>query len=218
MLETGLKAFMTWVFYIGPALTVTFLAIPWVLRDRRIRFLMITMAFFVVGIELVFFFAPHYAAPLSCVILAVLVQALRHLRGWRWHDRPIGAFLARSSVLICVLMVPIQVVTLWGRARSPNWKPEGVERERILRELSAMPGNQLVIVRYRPDHDVLSQEWVYNEAGIDNSKVVWARDMGPTKNEELVGYFEDRHVWLVEPDFDPPRLTPYPVVEKIRTH
>jgi len=43
-------------------------------------------------------------------------------------------------------------------------------------------------------------EWVYNQADIDNAKIVWARDMGPTDNVELIRYFKDRSVWLLQPD------------------
>jgi len=34
--------------------------------------------------------------------------------------------------------------------------------------------------------------------------VVWARDMGPEKNRELLDYYKDRRAWLVEPDEKPP--------------
>ena len=47
------------------------------------------------------------------------------------------------------------------------------------------------------DHEIL-EEWVYNTAGIDGSRVVWARDMGVKKNQELITYFQDRQVWLME--------------------
>jgi hypothetical protein len=66
----------------------------------------------------------------------------------------------------------------------------------------------VAIVRYRPDHDFILDEWVFNGADIDGSKVIWARDMG-AQNSELIHYFSRRHAWLVEPDYNPPRLTPY---------
>jgi len=69
-------------------------------------------------------------------------------------------------------------------------------------------GRHLIIVRYQPDHSGL-QEWVYNEADIDNAKVVWVRDMGPHSNEELISYFKDRRVWLIDADEKPPQLVPY---------
>ena len=66
----------------------------------------------------------------------------------------------------------------------------------------------MVLVRYSPNHNVVS-EWVYNKADIDRSPVLWARDMGAEQNKELLEYFKDREVWLVEPDENPPRLSPY---------
>jgi hypothetical protein len=75
-------------------------------------------------------------------------------------------------------------------------------------KLLAKPGLHLVIVRYREEHDP-RDEWVYNGAEIDQAKVVWARDMGPEKNLELIHYFKDRKVWLVEPDVLTPSLSPY---------
>jgi len=79
----------------------------------------------------------------------------------------------------------------------------------MLAELQKYPGRQLAIIRYGPHHDSLYHEWVYNEADIDRAKVVWARDMGPAKNQELIDYFHDRGVWLVEADETPPKLSQY---------
>ena len=49
---------------------------------------------------------------------------------------------------------------------------------------------------------------MYNAADIDGARVVWARDMGDWRNEELLQYFRDRHVWLLDADRSPPRLEP----------
>jgi hypothetical protein len=65
------------------------------------------------------------------------------------------------------------------------------------------------LVRYSAAHDPI-QEWVYNKADIDASKLVWARDMTPEENRRLIDYFKDRHVWLLEPDCSPLQLRPYP--------
>jgi hypothetical protein len=72
-------------------------------------------------------------------------------------------------------------------------------REVVSAALSRQPGKHLVLVRYSPQHD-LDREWVYNSANIDSSPIIWARDMGPDKNRELVEYYRDRTAWLWEPD------------------
>ena len=65
-------------------------------------------------------------------------------------------------------------------------------------------------MRYGPDHGP-HNEWVYNRADIDAAQVVWARDMGPDQNQELLQYFKQRHFWLLRPDEAPPHLETYTV-------
>lgn len=207
--ETSLKFLFTWVQYVGPVLTFPMFAIAVALRDRRMRWLLIVGGFSAAGMELVFFYAPHYAAPLTCLILALLIQGLRHLRQWRIDGRPTGRLLARALVMICVLMVPVQVYMLYRRNKSPEGLPNGQARYDILSQLNPLSGKQLVLVRYRPDRDVLSTEWVYNDADIDHAKVIWAREMSPAENENLMRHFADRGAWLLEADEKPPRLEPY---------
>ena len=211
--ETGLRIIASWVFYIGPVLLIPLFMLPWVVRDRRIRWLVIAGGVSIAGLELLIFFADHYAAPITAVILAVILQGMRHLRAWRWEGKPTGLFLARSITLICVLMVPLQARMLPALARSGIWRPMGGERAEILAELDSWPGRHLVFVRYGPDHDSLA-EWVYNEADIDHARVVWARDMGPAENEELIKYFKERRTWLLEADEMPPRLYAYRTIVK----
>ena len=81
-------------------------------------------------------------------------------------------------------------------------------RAGILRQLDSAPGKHLVLVRYGVWHDP-GDEWVYNGADLDGSKVVWARELDSGSNAKLLAYFGDRQAWLVEPDQAAPRLTAY---------
>jgi hypothetical protein len=138
----------------------------------------------------------------------MLVQCVRHLRLWQWEGKPVGLFLVRACVVICVLVIPFQVRTLGASSKTGRWAAMGGERAAVLSQLSSLPEKHLVLVRYKSGHNSLI-EWVYNGADIDSQKVLWARDMSPTENAELIHYYQDRRVWLLEADEDPPKLAPY---------
>jgi hypothetical protein len=210
------KAIAVWLFFLGPALTVPLLFLPQIVkRDRGLRVLLIIGAITVLALLLDAWFYPHYAAPIAGLLFAVVVQGLRHLRLWRG---PQGLFLSRAIPAICVVMIAVRLLAQPLKIPVPpawpmTWyhTPEGnVARARVLADLSAMDGKQLVIVRYRPDHNAVMNEWVYNRADIDGAKVVWAREMDAADNRELLRYFHDRRAWLVEADETPPKLSPYP--------
>ena len=80
-------------------------------------------------------------------------------------------------------------------------------RAALIDRLSREPGKHLVIVRYSPTHNV-HEEWVFNGADIDGSRIVWAREMDAAANARLLEYFKDRKAWLLEPDRDPVNLLP----------
>ena len=84
----------------------------------------------------------------------------------------------------------------------------GSARAGIEHRLETTPGKQLVFVRYSDDHEP-SDEWVYNNADLDASKVIWARAMDFESDAELASYYHGRRVWMVLPDERTPLLTPY---------
>jgi hypothetical protein len=87
----------------------------------------------------------------------------------------------------------------------------GTERARIEAGLSKLPGKQLAIVRCASRHNSFD-EWVSNNADIDGSKVVWARDMDDSGNLEILEHYKDRKAWLVMPDGNAATVSPYPTM------
>jgi hypothetical protein len=73
------------------------------------------------------------------------------------------------------------------------------DRVALIKKLEALPGKHLVIVRYAADHNV-HDEWVYNAADIDGSKIVWARELDREQNQKLLEYYKDRAAWTIEAD------------------
>ncbi len=97
----------------------------------------------------------------------------------------------------------------------PGWL--GTERAGIEARLEALPGEQLVLVRDSTKRDPLEQ-WVYNQADIDASKVVWAWEMDKPNNLELMRYYPRRQVWLIDMGTKPATVTPYLVQTANVTH
>jgi len=150
---------------------------------------------------------PHYAAPVTCVIFLLLVQAIRRLRMMRLAQRPIG--LALSCAAVFLLAGEIGLRASNHTCDPLEWTCQGdPSRAAIQEKLSNSPGKHLILVRYEEDHNI-HDEWVYNRAEIDSAKVLWARELDPEQNAKLLAYFKDRHVWLVEPDKDNTELVPY---------
>jgi hypothetical protein len=199
----------TWQLLFGTLLSVPFVTMPWVLRDRRMRFLLAQFFLCTIGLLSVIYLEPHYAAPLVATIFALWVQSMRHLRRWRLSGKPIGVAVTRVIVLASLLNIPVFVVHRALNARTEA-EPLSVYRAHMVQQLDAVPGLHLVIVRYLPDHSI-QNEWVYNAADIDKSKVVWAREIPGRDMHPLLAYFRNRDVWLAEPDASPPRLRPYRV-------
>lgn len=212
----ALKLLEMVLFFFGTALIFPLILLPWSLRDHRIRLLVITGLLLAMGLAVETWFIPHYLSPFTVGIYAILLQSMRHLRAWRPSGQPTGLMLVRIIPVLCLMLAGARLFAAplhldLGQWPSMRWYgPEltGAPRAQALAKLESYPGLQLAIVSYTADHPYFD-EWVYNSPNIDQSKVVWARDMGSAANRELLRYFHDRTVWLVQPDFDPPRITPY---------
>jgi hypothetical protein len=189
-------------FYMYPELLIAVFAVPWILRDRRMMFPVAQLLLCFVGFLLVAWFMPHYAAALTATTFVLIVQGLRHLRQWRFRQYFPGIGLSRAAVISTLLLWPIP-------SKNINSVHSVLEyRQRVVAQLTAMPGNDLIIVHYSADHDP-NTEWVFNEADIDHAKIVWAREIPSVSLEPLLNYFHDRRIWLLNADGDPPKLSSY---------
>lgn len=224
--QSASKAIWTLFFYTGLALLPPLVMLRRVFKDRRVRFLVVCLCVLIPGMALQIYLIPHYIAPFTAAFYAIGLQAMRHLRVWSPEGKPVGLTLARLCVIICIVMAGLRLYAgpLHLRlAEFPvtNWNftwygPDhfGTERVRVGAELERLPGKQLVLVRYSAKHNPM-EEWVYNSPDIDNSKVIWAREMDSRDNAELLQYYKDRQVWLVQPDNLPATVTQYNVPDQL---
>jgi hypothetical protein len=193
-------------FWIGALLALP--ALPALFRDRKMRLLLATFLLVSVGALVVIWSNAHYAAPLACLVFALIVQAIRYLRWSSIKARPVGIALSRAIVLLLVLDTTIN--TARGICDPLIWPCEGdPSRLAVITKLEHTSGKHLVMVRYEEDNHNIHDEWVYNGAEIDGAKVLWARELDPQQNAKLFAYFKDRKIWLVTPDTDNTYLEPY---------
>ncbi len=223
--ETLSKAHGAVLFYSGMVLLIPFFMLWRVLLDRRIRFLVVCVLVMMAGMVIEIFLVPHYLAPFTAAFYAIGLQAMRHLRVWHPEGRPVGLTIVRLMVSICVLMAALRLCAGPLNMTPIEWPPYewigawygpgiyGTERLETQADLERIPGKQLVLIRYSPAH-ISMKEWVYNAADIDGSKVIWAREMDAVNNREIIRHYQDRKVWLVEPDSQPVKVSPYPMPEQ----
>jgi hypothetical protein len=209
------------VFFAGFGLLPVLMMSRRVFLDRRIRFLVVCLLVLGTGMLIQIYLIPHYLAPFTCVFYALGMQGLRHLRVWRAGGQPAGLTMVRLLISLCVVLAGVRLFAAPLHIQMLESPPSqwiiywygpghfGTERARVQKQLESMPGKQLVLVRYPADYDPI-KEWVYNEADIDDSKVIWAREMDADNNSKLTDHYKDRRVWLVEPDAQRAKVEPYP--------
>jgi hypothetical protein len=183
--------------------------LSWLLRERKMRLPLAQLAFCALGFSATAWSFSHYIAPLAATAFLLITQSFRHVRRFTFGNRPLGIGLSRALVLIALVRFCAQTIAV--DERTPYTPGETLVRFQppVTEQLEALPGQQLVVVRYTPKHDT-SEEWIHNGADIDHAKVVWARELPGIDIQPLLDYFRARQVWLLEPDIVPPRLSPYP--------
>lgn len=205
-------------FFLAPLYLAALAFLPR-LREARYAWVAFTVLLFSLGTNFYPYFYSHYIAALTCLFVLISVVGLERLSRWTIRKIAVGQEAARVLLFLCAA----HFLFWYGVHASHNsdlyaaltpfetsdainhGDPEG--RIAIRRELEAAPGQQLVFVRYWPQHRF--EEWVHNAADIDHARIVWARDLGPDENQKLLRYYPNRTAWLLEPDARPPRLRPY---------
>jgi hypothetical protein len=207
------RFFDSWAFYVGPALSLPLVVLPWVLRwkNARVLFGFAAVIAFVNLFQLLLY--PQHLAPLCGVIVALLTLGVKYIYDLAKKIAPIRAvfLLAVLPILLTAVAVfkleaePLGIsLSYWERA----YEIHRDYRAALMKDLEQKPGKFLIIVHYAPWHSP-DQEWVYNAANIDASKIVWAREMDPVSDAALIHYFSDRQVFVLQPDSIPIELTPY---------
>jgi hypothetical protein len=191
-------------FYILPPLYLAVLAFLVTIRGRRNLWVISVVALFALASNLYPYFYPHYIGATASLFVLMSIAGLQRLG----RAGVLLLFLS-TAFFLCAYGIRLQgnealfPVLAYDEYNFVNHgDPEG--RIAVNNELAKTPGQQLVFVHYAPQHKF--HEWIHNDADIDAARVVWALDLGEEENKKLMAYYRARHVWMVEPDAQPPRL------------
>jgi hypothetical protein len=205
-------------FFDAPLYIALFFFLP-ALREWRWAWLAGCGLVFSLGSNIYPYFYQHYLAALTCVFVLMSVEGLRRMSRLRFRNYRVGIEAAALILVLCGAQFAFWYgLHLFGNETLflatndyESWDfinfGDELGRLGVAEKLAAAGGKQLVFVRYGPQHTL--QEWVRNDADIDRSPVVWAVDRGPAEDRQLIEYYKDRKVWIVEPDEKPPILMPY---------
>jgi len=191
-------------FFCGGTIIFVLAALLWVLKKKRyqVAFLMLIPAF-LAGMVTPWEYA-HYCAPAAPLVILLLLASWIEL----WRRARLMPFLRIGMVIIVLVFQASWIVSIVKEENTSAQRSWAQHRAGVARKLVEMPGPDLVFVRYSKSHSP-SQEWVYNDADIDGSEVVWAREISEEANEELMQYFRDRQVWILDADAKPAAIEPY---------
>jgi hypothetical protein len=206
-------------FFLSPALYLPFVigAVYTVRERQRVHAclpILGALLVFAIGSNLYPYFYPHYVAAIAPCLLLIALAGLR----------AISVNLANGRVLAISLgVLALTPFTFWFGVRAAGTRsvlnqlasqeawdfvngPDPQGRETVDRKLASVPGRQLVFVQYSPGHSF--SEWVHNGADLEGSQTIFVHDLGATANAQLQAIYPHRKPWLLQPDFDPPKLTP----------
>ena len=149
---------------------------------------------------------PQYVSPLIPIVLFVACSVARGLvrrvvAFLRLPKKPIGL-----EVTLFASLILFQCCSAWGIAQARSLRGEGWEttwaekRAATIHQLSKEPGLDVVFVKYTEGYDIVNCEWVFNDANIEQSEVIWVRLGSEPLNDAVKKAFPDRKFWLLEFD------------------
>jgi hypothetical protein len=208
-------------FFLTPPLYLAFAVFLFTLRQRISQWLLFTLLVFGCGTNLFPYLLVHYLAGITVLFILASVLGMRQMSRWRINGIAVGWETVHVVLLLCGAQFLLwYTLHLFEGSHPPlgllqyeTWDfidhATVTPHEQIQQKLAAIPGPLLVFVHYSPRH-IFQDEWVWNAADIDESRIVFARDLGAEEDDQLKRYYPRRRVLWLEPDMNPPQLEERP--------
>ena len=184
----------------GLVLLTLFVAALASFRDPETRLLLALLALPALPLYFETFATPHYLAPfLACLILLLFQSFSSLFKRSAWLGR------GRYALVAVCLLFALGYFVYWKRSvlRKLSAETSYAQRQRrsIGHQLDRLPGRQLVFVHYSPDYSI-HDEWVYNQADLQEAKVIFAHDLSTERDQALLAEYPGRQALrlLLSPD------------------
>jgi len=203
-----------WQQFLGFGLLL--LATPWARMRGRKKWLVLLLGagFACLFTEVMNF--PHYTAPFTCVMLILIVAALRAVwyRLARMESPRLRGLLAGLAMTVLFTFLALDYA-------SAVQAPRETQRSMLIKRLESAGGRHLVFVDYAKGWPAWepNTEWVYNGADLNQGRILFAHLRSDAENRQLMAEYKNRAAWRVrvgpsptdvqcEPYGDLPETTP----------
>jgi hypothetical protein len=177
---------------LGPLLTLLALA-GLALRPRGWSLVALaSLASCALAMILSYWFSSHYQAVSAALYLFLAVAGSRVL--FLRLPRRARAFIPAALLLLLTQAALLRHDTNVERDLRVYSDPS--RRQKIIDTLTATGERHLVFVHPEKPY-ALHLSWVFNDARIDDSPVIWAWDRGPVENQLLLAHYPKRHALLM---------------------
>jgi hypothetical protein len=173
----------------GLVLLTLFVAALASFRDPGTRVLLALLVLPALPLYFETFATSHYLAPFLACLLLLLFQSFSSLfKRSEWLGR------GRYALVALCLLFGLGYFAYWKRTVVHKLSDKTYaqrQRRSIRQQLDQLPGRQLIFVRYSPDYSI-HDEWVYNQADLQQAKVIFAHDLSNERDQSLLAEFPGR--------------------------
>ncbi len=147
---------------------------------------------------------PQYVSPLIPIAIFIGCSVSRGFikrvgSSLRISNRPIRLEYAAFIFVLLLNAFGVLSIAYARSSRSEGWEVSWAEkRVEIIRQLESRPQQDLVFVRYPANFDIVNSEWVFNDADIENTPVLWVRWGTTELNQRVTLAYPNRKVWLLQ--------------------
>ena len=183
-------------FFLGQHLFALLLLLPLLSAAAPLRRLFLVLLLFLACLVPSTFYLPHYVAPATALFYLLMAAGLQVLRQ-RLRPSFILPLVPTAAVLFYLVG---HAALVWYRSAQFDYNSRwNVKRRQIEECLKKTTDRYLILVHYEPWHNA-HFDWVHNAPDPLGQQVIWARSLGPDKDQQLIKALQEIEVLRLFPD------------------